>query len=232
MPFPSAVDNRVERLELRLPTKFFLDSLRGSDEPGRVAWSTWFFNRLDFSSGDFAARFDHFSYARTPTRAEIVAAARGFAESQNMRIREIEDVNVIANTGSIRRVVVGSVNVDVWFFSERHLQHSRNEMRLRSMVFAKSLGCAGGIEVAQTNKFHSMNLVVPAQNFFKREFGFAVGTDGTRLRGFVDWQAIWRTKKGACRRKDDPPHTSRDHGIEQIQSVANVVAEIFRRVLH
>jgi len=232
MPFPSALDNRVEGLELRLPAKFFLDSLRGSDEPGRVAWSAWFFNRLDFSSSDFAARFDHFSYARTATRAEVVTAAGGFAESQNMRVGEIEDVNVIANTGPIRRVVVGAVNFEVRFFTERHLQHSRNEVRLRSMVFAKFLGCAGGIEVAQANKFHSMNLVVPAQNFLEREFGFTVGTNGTRLRGFVDWQAIRRTKKGACRRKDDPPHTSRDHGIEQIQSIANIVAKIFGRVLH
>ena len=37
MPFPSALDYRVERLELRLPTKFLLDSGRGSDESGRVA---------------------------------------------------------------------------------------------------------------------------------------------------------------------------------------------------
>src|SRR4029453_2986536 len=221
MPFPSTLDNRVERLELRLPAKFLFDSLRGSDEPWRVAWSAWFFDRLQFSSSDFGAGFDHFSNARTTTSAEVVTAAGGFAESQNMRVGEIEDVNVIANTGSIWRVVVGSVNFDVRSFSESHLQHSWNEMRLRSMVFAKSLGCAGGIEVAQTNKFHPMNLVVPTKNFFESEFGFAGGTDGTRLRGFVDWQAIRRTKKGACRRKDDPPHTSRDHGIEQIQSIAD-----------
>src|SRR4029077_4070359 len=150
---------------------------------------------------------------------EIVTAACGFAESQNMSVGEIEDVNVIANTGSIRRVVVGSVNFNVRSFTERHLQHSWNEVRFRSMVLAKFLGCAGGIEVAQTNKFHSMNFVVPAEHFFEHEFGFAVGTDGTRLRGFVDWQAIGRTKKSACRRKDDPPHTNRDHGIEQIQSI-------------
>src|SRR6478735_5604157 len=232
MPFPGALDNGVEGLELRLPPKFFLDPFRGSDEPGRVAWSAWFFNRLDFSCSDFAARFDHFSYARTAARAEIVTAAGGLAESQNMRIGEIEDVDVIANTGSIRRVVVGSVNFDVRFFTERHLQHRRNEMRLRSMVLAKFLGCAGGVEVAQTNKFHSMNFVVPAQNFFKCEFGFAVGTDGTQLRGFINWQAIGRTKKSARRRKDDPTHPSRKHGIEQIQPIANIIPKIFRRVLH
>ena len=55
VPFPSALDNRVERFELGLPAKFLLNSRRGCDEPGRVAWPAWFFDRLDFSSGDFAA---------------------------------------------------------------------------------------------------------------------------------------------------------------------------------
>src|SRR6516164_10424542 len=122
-----------------------------------------------FSSGDFAARFDHFSNARTATSAEVVITAGGFAESQNMRLGQIEDVNVIANTGSIRRVVISSVNFDVRSFTQRHLQHSRNQMRLRPMVFTKSLRCAGGIEVAQANKFHTMNLMVPTQNSFKRQ---------------------------------------------------------------
>ena len=121
MPFPSALDYRVERLELRLPAKFLLDSRRGSDEPGRVAWPAWFFDCVDFSSSDFTTGFDHFSNARTAACAEVVTAAGGFAKSQNMRIGEIEDVNVIANTGSIRRVVVGSVDFDVRFFTERHL---------------------------------------------------------------------------------------------------------------
>jgi hypothetical protein len=67
------------------------------------------------------------------------------------------------------------------------------------MVFAKFLRRAGGIEVAQTNKFHPMNLVVPTQNFFEREFGFAVGIDGTQLRGFVDWHPIRWTKDRAGR---------------------------------
>src|SRR5262249_25135606 len=157
-------------------------------------WSAWFFYRFDFSSSDFTARFDHFPNARTAARTKIVTAAGGFAESKNMRVGEIEDVNVIANTGSIRSVVVGAVDFDVRFCNERHLQHSRNEMRLRSMVFAKFLRCTGGVEIAQANKFQPMNLVVPAQNFFEGEFGFAIGTDGTRLRCFVNWHPIGRTK--------------------------------------
>jgi hypothetical protein len=52
------------------------------------------------------------------------------------------------------------------------------------------------------------------------------------LRGFVDWQAIGRTKKSACRRKDYQPHTGRDHGIKQVQAIANIIPKIFGRVVH
>src|SRR5262245_53048531 len=100
MPFPSAFDNGVEGLELRFPATFLLDSLRGSDQPGRIACSSLFFDRLDFSSSDFAAGLDHFSNARTATGSEVVTTAGGFAESQDMGPGKIEDVNVIADTSS------------------------------------------------------------------------------------------------------------------------------------
>ena len=40
---------------------------------------------------------------------------------------KIEDVNVIANAGAIRRLVIGAVNFDVRLLAERDLQHVRNE---------------------------------------------------------------------------------------------------------
>src|SRR5439155_7930 len=39
-----------------------------------------------------------------------------------------------------------------------------------------------------------MNLIVPPQNLFKGELRFAVRIDWTRLRSFLDWQAVWRTE--------------------------------------
>src|SRR5262245_24761853 len=118
MPFPSALDYRVERLELRLPTKFLLNFRRGGDKPGRVAWPAWFFDGVDFSSTDFTTRFDHFSNTRTPARPQIVTAAGVAAERQDVRLSEVEDVNVIANTRSVRSLVVGAVDFDVRFFTE------------------------------------------------------------------------------------------------------------------
>ena len=70
-------------------------------------------------------------------------------------------------------------------------------MRLRVMVFAEPLRCTRGVEIAQANKFHAVNLIVPAQNILECEFGFAVWIDRASWRGFVDWHSIWRPKDRA-----------------------------------
>src|ERR1043166_3272241 len=105
-------------------------------------------------------------------------------------------------------------------------------MRFGPMVFSELLRCARGIEIAQANEFHAMNFIVPSKNLFEREFGFAVGADGTRLRGFIDGHPIRWTKNRARRGEDDSPDVRRDHRIEQIQSIANVIPKVFRWILH
>src|SRR5437867_8428072 len=44
------------------------------------------------------------------------------------------------------------------------------------MIFAEVLSCTGRIEVAQTNKLQSMDLVVPPQDFFESQLRFALRT--------------------------------------------------------
>ena len=100
------------------------------------------------------------------------------------------------------------------------------------MIFAELLCGAGGVEVTQTNKLYAIDLVVPAQKFFESQFRFAVGADRARRSGFVDWQAIRRAEDGAGRRKHHPPDAGCDHGVEQVQSVGNVVPKIFGRIVH
>ena len=48
MPFPSALNDGVERLELWFPAKLLFDFVGRSDEPRRIAGSTWFFDRRRF----------------------------------------------------------------------------------------------------------------------------------------------------------------------------------------
>ena len=84
------------------------------------------------------------------------------------------------------------------------------------MVLAEFLGRAGRVEITERNKLQPVNLVVPAQNLFECEFGFAVGIDraagmvssiGTRSGGpkvaQVDEKTNWRTSGWRSWRRAD-----------------------------
>src|SRR5438876_564183 len=162
MPFPSALDNGVKRLELRSPAKLVLNLFRGSDKSRWVAGSAWLFNRIDLSPGDFAAGRNHLPNTGAASCAEVVESAGSCAKRQNVRAREIDNMNVVADTCSVGRLVISAVNFNIWCLAQRDLQHCGNQMCLRPMIFAELPGSAGGIEVTQTNKLHAINLVVPA----------------------------------------------------------------------
>src|SRR5436305_1317004 len=120
MPFPGALDDGVERLELWFPSKLALDFVRGSNEARRVPWTAWLFFDFDLASGDFAAGGDYFTNTRSAAGAEVVKSARVCAERQNMCARKIENVNVIANTCAVGCVIIGAVNFDIWPLTKRH----------------------------------------------------------------------------------------------------------------
>src|SRR4029077_17094896 len=123
MPCPGTLDNGVERLELWSPTKLLFDFFGRSDEPRRIARSTWFFNYLDLSPGDFATRRNSLLNTGAAASAKVVEAAGGRAKRQNVRVRKIDDMNVVANACSIGRLVIGPVDFEIGSLTEPYLQH-------------------------------------------------------------------------------------------------------------
>src|SRR5215470_9888824 len=77
VPFPGALDDCLQRLELRSPTEFSLDLCRRSDEPGRIAGSPWLFNCGDLSTRDFDAGCDYLADTRATSSTKIVKCAVG-----------------------------------------------------------------------------------------------------------------------------------------------------------
>src|SRR5207302_7073636 len=134
MPFPSALDDGVERLELRSPAKLLFNFFRGSDKARRIARSAWLFNCVDLSPGDLAAGRDHLPNTGAASCAEVVESARSCAKRQNVRTRKIDNMDVVANTRSIGRFVISAVNFKIRFLGQRDLQHGGNQMCLRPKI--------------------------------------------------------------------------------------------------
>ena len=119
-------------MKLRLPAKLALDFFRGSDQPRRIACAGGLFDGVDLSPGDFAAGGNHFTNAGAAAGAKIVKFALGRAQSQNVRPRKIDNVDVVANAGAVRGLIIGAVNFHVRFLTERDFEHVWNQMRSRA----------------------------------------------------------------------------------------------------
>src|SRR5205085_8633956 len=183
MPPPGAFDDGIDALELRPPAEFALNFFRSRDEARRIASAPRFFYDGNFVPRDFAARIDHLAHAGAAAGAKIVEVTLRGLQRQNMRAGEIQDVDVVADASAVRRIVIRAVNFHVRVFSERDLQHVRDEVSLNAMFFAEIFRGARGVEITQRDEAELVNLVVPAQDFFESQLRFTVRIDRTLRRG-------------------------------------------------
>ncbi len=121
MPLPGTFQNDIEGLKLRLPAEFPLYFFRRGNQPRRITRAPRFLHHFDFSTADFPAGIDHLSDAGASAGAEIEKITFRSAERQNVGPGEIDDVNVIANAGSIGRLVIRSKNFDAFFSHQAQL---------------------------------------------------------------------------------------------------------------
>src|SRR4029077_8346955 len=149
VPFPRALDNCLQRLELRSPTEFFFDLFRRCYKPGWIARPARLFDCGDLSSGDFSANLDYFANGGAAAGAEVVKCAGRRAKRQDVCSRKVNDMDVVANTCSICRLVIGAVNFDIRFSAKRDLKHVGDQMCLLTMIFPEALSRTSCVEVAQ-----------------------------------------------------------------------------------
>ena len=116
-----------------------------------------------------------------PSRTEMI-------ERPQMSFGQILDVDVIANSRSIGRLIVGPIDVDMRAFSERGVQDQWNEVRFGFMSFADfafAVG-SGSVEIALRHRSQAIGLVIPSQRPLDRELSFAIGVDRQLRSGFLD----------------------------------------------
>ena len=88
------------------------------------------------------------------SQIEGIPARRGIQElkTRQVPLGEIDDVNVIADTGAIGRWIVRSENIDLWQRAGRHLCNERHQIignASRVLADQSTFMCTNRIEIAQ-----------------------------------------------------------------------------------
>ena len=151
-----------------------------------------------------------------------------------MRRHQIVDVDVVADAGAVRRVVVVAEDLETVAQSERgvacHLDHVGGARRGLSAA-ALRVG-AGDVEVTQGHVGKVPGRGGIAQDPLGHQLGSAVGVDRHRGRVFRDRHRCRHAVDRRGRGKDEAAHPAGHAGLDQRAARAGVVAVVFERVGH
>jgi hypothetical protein len=186
----------------------------------RVPGPPGFFRYWHLAAGVLLNGCNHFAHAVAVSRSQIegsvLSAAGQMKHRQNVRLRNIVHVDVVANRGSVGSWIVNSKNGHLAPFAARRLHNKRNQMRFRIMRLAdlRVHVRARRVEVAQGNPLQSICLAIPAQHFFNEQFRLAVRVHRILRMSLIDRKRLRFAIRGARGGKDNLPNSGFAHGIK------------------
>src|SRR6202043_4028267 len=123
----SAFDDRANMRKLGEPSQFFTNLAAGGDQHRWVAIPARTNLGTDLLARFFSCGVDYFLDGETFPVAQIIKAASTVkrAERQNVRLREIHHVNIVAYTRAVPGRIVSPKNERFFAFAQCDLKHNR-----------------------------------------------------------------------------------------------------------
>src|SRR6202045_1403967 len=208
-----------------LPTEHALELFLAGDQNGRVAGAPRSEFARNLAGGDALRRSDNFQ----DREATAVADVEGFAgnavdllKSADVRIGDIEHVDVIADAGAVRCGIVRSEDIDMGQSTAGGIENPGNEMSFHAMMLAALLGRSGSVEIAEAHGFESGVDLVIGQNLFEHELGFAIRIDGRLAMVFRDGNDFGFAVGGGSGRKNEFLDAVARDSIKQVHTTGHV----------
>src|SRR5439155_13995436 len=105
----------------------------------RITRPARLFHGGNFYTGDFFASRNDLPHRVAIAVAEIVEALLARRETEDVRLREVQDVDVVTDASAVGCRVIRAVNLDARRLAERHFEDIRDEVRLQAMMLAEFL---------------------------------------------------------------------------------------------
>src|SRR5262245_27543320 len=140
-PVPGGADDSVYAGELGAPAQLVLGQVGAGDQDRRVGGAARRFDGRDLTAGDAAGGRDDLAHGIAAAVAQVVdpAAAVDRAEREDMRVGEVDDVNVVADASAVGGWIVGAVDLDPWPPPEAGLEDEWDQVALGVVVLAEAL---------------------------------------------------------------------------------------------
>lgn len=210
---------------LGFPAEHAVKLVLAGHEHGWVAGAARGDFARNFAAGDFFRCVDDFEDGKTAAVADVESFTgdrfNGF-ESADVGVRDIQDVNVIANASAIRRGVVRTEDFDVGDEAHGGVENLGDEMGFDTMSFAALRGGASSVEIAKSGELQRGVGAVVGEDFFKTELGFSVRIDGIFGMIFGDRHGVRLTVGGGGGGENEFSHGVAGHRVEEVHTTGDV----------
>ena len=149
MPFPCGFNNILQLNDLSFPSECFVGFARVGNQFGWIAFSSGFFHAGDGFASDFFAGLNDFPNRMTTAYSQVVATGCLGFDGFDMSAGQVDDVDVVANAGSVRSGVIGAKDVTALLLSEGDLEHIRDDVTHFTLALAPVFGGPGGVEISE-----------------------------------------------------------------------------------
>ena len=119
MPGPGGGDDVFELGVFRLPAQFADRLVRGGHQPGRVAGAARLLDGRNRLAGHLLAHLDDLAHGVAVAVAQVVEALPARRQAEDVRLGQVEDVDVIADAGAVGRRIIRAVNLAVRLLAQR-----------------------------------------------------------------------------------------------------------------
>ena len=189
-------------------------------------------------AGDLFEGSDHFEDGGGATGAEIVGGEAGLqtANSGEVAASEVDDVDVVAKTGTVGCFVIVAKNMKLREFAGGDFHDVRHEVVRDAVgVLAEETGdvVADGIEITKSDDVElGVGYAKVFQDFFDHVFGLAVGVGklDTSRKGFdalLDTLVAINSGGGG---ENEPLHIVGLHRLEEVEGAGDVVVVVLERL--
>src|ERR1035437_448805 len=113
VPGPGGADNGFELGVFGLPTQLTDCLLRGGDQPRRVAGAPRLLDGRDRFAGYLLTSANDFADGIAIAVAQVIEALPSWRQAEDMRLRQVQDVNVIPDARAVGRGIIGAENLAV-----------------------------------------------------------------------------------------------------------------------
>ena len=151
-------------------------------------------------TGDLAAGFNHFQHGISPTSPKIESSLHVPLHRPAMYLCQVAHMNIITNSGPIRRLIIHSKNLNARPLPQSYLQNIGYQVSLLPVIFPKTRRGSSRVKITKDNRTYPMSLRKPRHHPFKSQLGMTIRAYRILRTTFINrhrsGNAIGRTGRG------------------------------------